>query len=178
MLSSSSGTRKTYAGAVRLFVAVRPSAAAVSHLQAHLGRVRTSSPEQWHVTLAFLGEVEDDSALQEGLAVVASMHEPFELRLRGSGRFGPRATWVGVAGQVDALRALARDVQDVCRDAGIELERRAYRPHLTVGRVDPALLAAYDGPAWPVREIELVLSTLGKRTLHTVRQTCPLAHQA
>ena len=44
---------------MRLFVQVRPSADAVDHLRAHLRGVRTSNPDQWHVTLAFLGEVDD-----------------------------------------------------------------------------------------------------------------------
>jgi 2'-5' RNA ligase len=177
MVTSSSGTRKTYAVPVRLFVAVRPTPAAVSHLRALLGTVRTSDPEKWHVTLAFLGDVANDDRLEAGLAAVASRHEPFGLRLHGSGRFGPRATWAGLAGDVEPLRALAADVVDACRRAGIALERRAYQPHLTVGRVDPALLAAYDGPTWPVREIELVQSVLGKRALHTVLRAFPLAGQ-
>jgi 2'-5' RNA ligase len=159
---------------VRLFVSVRPSAEVVSHLQAHLGRVRTAPPAQWHVTLAFLGDVDDDSAVQVGLEVAAGLHRPLSLRLSGGGSFGPRTTWCGVAGDVEALRSLAADVQDACREAGVELERRSYRPHLTVGRVDPRLLASYDSPTWQVAEIELVQSVLGKRAVHTVRRTFPL----
>jgi 2'-5' RNA ligase len=177
-MTSSSAIRETYAAGVRLFVSVRPDAQVVSHLRSHLGRVRTAPPEQWHVTLAFLGEVPDDAAVQEGLGAAAALHSPFSLRLSGSGTFGARTTWAGVAGDVDALRALASDVQDACRYAGVELERRPYRPHLTVGRVDPRLLAAYESPAWRVGEIELVQSVLGKRAVHTVRRAFPLGYQA
>ncbi|MDT7572163.1 MAG: 2,3-cyclic 3-phosphodiesterase [Actinomycetota bacterium] len=154
---------------MRLFVSVRPDAHVVSHLQAHLGRVRTSRPDQWHVTLAFLGEVADDVSLQ-ALEIVARVHAPFTLRLSGSGSFGPRTTWAGVAGDVDALRSLSRDVQDACRAAGVDLEHRAYRPHLTVGRVDPRLLSSYESPTWRVEEIELVQSVLGKSAVHSVRR--------
>jgi 2'-5' RNA ligase len=159
---------------MRLFVSVRPSAEAVTHLSAHLGRTRTAPPDQWHVTLAFLGDVDDDAAVAEGLAVVAALHAPFSLRLAGSGTFGARTTWAGVAGDIERLRALAADVQDACRGAGVELERRTYRPHLTVGRVDPRVLASYEGPAWNVQDIELVQSVLGKRAVHTVRRTYTL----
>lgn len=159
---------------MRLFVSVRPSPDVVTHLLAHLGRVRTAPPDQLHVTLAFLDEVADDAAVQDGLAVAASLHAPFALRLAGSGTFGRRTTWAGVAGDVERLRALAADVQDACREAGVELERRAYRPHLTVGRFDPRVLSSYESPVWQVAEIELVQSVLGKRAVHTVRRTFPL----
>jgi 2'-5' RNA ligase len=163
---------------MRLFVSARPSPVVVSHLAAHLGRIRTAPPEQWHVTLAFLGDVDHAASVEEALELAAGVHAPFSLRLARSGSFGPRTTWAGVAGDVDALRSLAADVQEACRAAGVELERRAYRPHLTVGRVDPRLLAAYESPAWRVEQIELVQSVLGKRAVHTVRRSFPLRHQA
>ena len=159
---------------MRLFVQVRPSDDAIRHLRAHLTGVRTSNPDQWHVTLAFLGEVESAEPLYDGLAAAASLHPPFRLSLRGGGSFGPRATWAAVGGDVDALRALAGDVEAVCRDAGVHLEDRAYRPHLTVGRVDRRLLSSYDGPGWDVREIQLVHSVLGNRAVHTVLRAFPL----
>lgn len=163
---------------MRLFVQVRPNADAVAHLAAHLRGVRTSPPGQWHVTLAFLGEVAAAEPLHAGLRAAAALHRPFDLRLSGSGAFGPRATWAGVSGDVATLRSLAAHVQDACRDAGVHLDQRAYRPHLTVGRVDPRLLASYDGPAWRVDAVELVQSVLGTRAVHTVLQSYPLGYQA
>jgi 2'-5' RNA ligase len=164
----------TYSARVRLFVQVRPSAEAIQHLRDHLPGVRTSNPGQWHVTLAFLGEVDRPDPLYDGLAAAASLHEPFRLSLRGGGSFGPRATWAAVGGAVEALRALAADVEVACRDAGVHLEDRAYRPHLTVGRVDRRLLSSYEGPSWDVREIQLVHSVLGQRAVHTVLRGFPL----
>jgi 2'-5' RNA ligase len=154
---------------VRLFVQVRPSGEAVAHLQAHLGRLRTGKPDQWHVTLAFLGEVDDADALHDGLQAAADLHPPFRLRLAGGGTFGPRTTWAGVAGDVDVLRSLAQHVQDAC-----DLEPRTYRPHLTVGRLDPRLLDGYEGPEFRVDELQLVQSVLGKRAVHTVLRAYPL----
>ena len=163
---------------MRLFVSVRPSPTAVAHLQAALRGARTSNPEQWHVTLAFLGDVPAAEPLYDGLRAVAALHDPFPLQLSGSGAFGRRATWAGVAGDVASLRSLAAHVEDACRDAGVQLEPRAYRPHLTVGRVDPQVLASYEGPVWQVAEVELVRSVLGQRAVHTVLATFPLGHQA
>ena len=163
---------------MRLFVQVRPPQPALDHLGAALRGLRTSNPEQWHVTLAFLGEVDDPGVLTAGLRAAAQLHEPFSLRLAGSGSFGPRATWVAVGGDVDALRSLAVHVQDACRDAGVALERRAYRPHLTVGRVDPTRLTAYEGPAFRVDELQLVRSVLGQRAVHHVLERHPLGPQA
>lgn len=162
---------------MRLFVSVRPSAEAAAHLRAHLGRIRTSPPDQWHVTLAFLGEVPAAEPLYGGLRAAAALQQPFALRLSGSGTFGPRTQWVGLAGDVAALRSLAGQVQDACRGAGVQLEARSYRPHLTVGRADQQLLPSYEGPPWRVADVELVRSVLGGRAVHTVLETFPLGFQ-
>ena len=164
----------TYSARVRLFVQVRPPDEALRHLREHLPDVRTSNPDQWHVTLAFLGEVDSPDPLHDGLSAAALLHPPFRLRLSGGGSFGPRATWAGVAGDVEQLRAAAADVEAACRVAGVQLESRAYRPHLSVGRVDRRLLSSYEGPSWDVREIQLVHSVLGQRAVHTVLQRFPL----
>lgn len=157
---------------------VRPSQQAVTHLREHLASARTSDPAQWHLTLAFLGDVPAAEPLYDGLRAAADLHEPFSLRLAGSGTFGRRGTWAGIGGDVLHLHALAEHVQDACRAAGLPLEARPYRPHLTVGRVDPRALTSYEGPSWRVSQIELVHSVLGQRAVHTVLQAFPLTYQA
>jgi 2'-5' RNA ligase len=85
--------------------------------------------------------------------------------------------WVGVEGDRTALTELAGAVARACRDAGVDVERRPYRPHLTVGRrgrPDPARLAAYDGPPWTAGEVELVASRLGPTVEHRVLDRFPL----
>ena len=60
----------------------------------------------------------------------------------------------------------------------MELERRRFRAHLSVGkrgRPSPQLLAGYRGPAWRASEVELVRSDLGRSVMHTVLQRYPLA---
>jgi 2'-5' RNA ligase len=163
---------------VRLFVSLRPSPQAVAHLAAALAGRRTSPPEQWHVTLAFLGEVSSPEILYDGLRAAAYRTPPFEPHLADGGSFkAARVVWAGLGGDLDGLAALASEVQQVCRDAGIALERRRFLPHLTVGktgRVDPSLLSDYRGPPWVMREIQLVHSVLGRTVTHTVVERFPL----
>ena len=158
-------------------MAVRPPLTAVEHLRAVLP-AWPSAPERWHLTLAFLGEVEDPHRLVPALAEVCTGRPPLDLRLAGSGAFGRGGpVWVGVEGDRAPLTALAGAVARACRDAGVEVERRPYRPHLTVGRrgrPDPALLAAYTGPTWTAGEVELVASRLGPPVEHRVLDRFPL----
>lgn len=163
---------------MRLFVAVALPPDVVAHLDAHLVRVRRRfpelrwvPPERWHLTLTFLGDVDPArvGALDERLARAAGRTTQHRLHLEQGGRFGQRVLWTGVGGQRHLLRRLAERTSAAARRAGLDVEDRPYRPHLTVARavrpVDlrPAVaqLADYTGPEWPVAAVELVRSTLG-----------------
>ena len=160
---------------MRLFVSLRPPPAALADLRARLPRW-PSAPERWHLTLAFLGELPGPQEVHEQL--LALRDPPFDLRLEGSGTFGRQGpVWVGVGGDVDALHDLQRAVAHAASAAGVELERKAYRPHLTVGRrghPSPAALSGYRGPTWRAEEVELVRSDLGRAVVHTVLERYPL----
>lgn len=161
---------------MRLFVSLRPPPEAVADLRARAQRW-PSPPERWHVTLAFLGDAEPEP-VHEALARRLRGRPAFGLRLEGSGSFGRNGpVWVGVGGDLPALRELAGRVAAAAGEAGVELERRSYRPHLTVGKrghPDPASLADYRGPTWRAREVELVRSDLGRSVVHTVLERYPL----
>lgn len=87
------------------------------------------------MTLRFFGEVKEDVAadLDAELARIAAA--PLELVLEGAGRFGEgseaRAVWAGVA-ENTALRALAAKCETAARRAGLQAEKRPYRPHVTL----------------------------------------------
>lgn len=161
---------------MRLFVALVPSAHALAELDAAVGEraadgVRWGRPDQWHLTLAFLGEVDDRArtGLCERLARAAARHPPPTLALAGGGHFGGRVLWAGVDGDKAGLRRLAESVRAAARRCGLPVEQRPYRPHLTLARARPgadlaplaARLAGFAGAPWTAEELHLVRSRLG-----------------
>jgi 2'-5' RNA ligase len=164
---------------VRLFVALTPPTAVVEELRAvteplradHPG-LRWVAPEQWHLTLAFLGEVGDATRpdLVERLGRVARRNLPLVLSLGAGGRFSGRVLWTRVRGESDAVSRLAASVQAAARRCGLPVESRPYRPHLTLARargddadLRPAVarLADFEGRRWTADELHLVRSHLG-----------------
>lgn len=130
---------------MRLFVALDLTdavRAAIAELLAGLkpttGAVRWVRPEGLHLTLKFIGHLGEESlpSLREAL-VQARTSEPVEMEFHGLGCFpnprSPRVFWVGVRGN-DALFDLARQIEAALEPLGIARERRAYAPHLTLGR--------------------------------------------
>jgi 2'-5' RNA ligase len=171
---------------VRLFAAVYPPAAALDELAAYLARVelpdlRLVPREQWHLTTAFYGEVAESGVaeLTQRLARAAERSAPLQLALAGAGAFPrPRAArqlWIGVAGDRTGLARLAERCAAAGRRAGLALEKRGYRPHLTLGRPRPApadlsavvaQLAEFAGLPFAVDSVTLVKSTLGASVVH------------
>jgi len=123
----------------RLFVAIRPP----EHIRELLidamddsADFRWQSDEQLHITLRFIGEV--DRPLGDDLADALSRIRThrFELRIHGVGLFEQRsggALWAGVEPK-EPIAALASKVQRVCQQTGLEAERRAFHPHITLAR--------------------------------------------
>jgi 2'-5' RNA ligase len=102
--------------------------------------VRWVRPEQIHLTLKFLGEVPDPQvpSICQSLDGLTS-HGPVDFEMTGAGWFGssrsPRVIWVGLAWPNAALEALQKDCESRMAAEGFPPEARAYRPHLTLGRV-------------------------------------------
>jgi RNA 2',3'-cyclic 3'-phosphodiesterase len=99
-----------------------------------------------HLTLKFLGERPEEALgpLAERLRAVAGGHRPLSLGLGGLGAFpnlrAPRIVWLGVA-QDPRLELLHHDVETGCEALGYPVEGRAFRPHITLGRVRRELAA-------------------------------------
>lgn len=97
-------------------------------------------PEDYHVTLKFLGETPRQllPRIEEALQEVAQRHVPFSLILEGIGSFGqpkrPRILWLGVQGELARLASLFRDVDEKMAPLGFGKEERPFRPHLTLAR--------------------------------------------
>jgi RNA 2',3'-cyclic 3'-phosphodiesterase len=104
--------------------------------------VRRSQLSGIHLTLAFLGMVDTSRVpeIQDRLQVGTSGVERFTVDIGGAGVFPspsrPQVLWVGIGGAArPQLLGLAAGVAAQLRQAGFELEERAFRPHLTLGRI-------------------------------------------
>jgi len=165
----------------RLFLAVHPAAAVVEELSAYIDprrdaepALRWAHPEHWHLTLAFLGAVDDDRAdrLVEHLAAVAARTPPFWLELAGVGSFphpgAARALWLGVGEGGGDLGDLAARCRSAAARVGIAGERRRFQGHLTLARSSRGLdarrwldvLSTFGPFRWQVTDFVLVDSEL------------------
>ncbi|MDB4906321.1 MAG: hypothetical protein JWO05_1105 [Gemmatimonadetes bacterium] len=131
----------------RLFVAIDPGVAvrdavfsATRSLRDAAPDVSWVSPEKLHLTMRFLGET-DEARVPELLGAmgdVAHSHRGMTLALGGVGAFPnfrrARVVWMGVAPE-PRLELLHHDLETAMVGCGYEVEGRAFRPHLTLGRV-------------------------------------------
>ncbi len=135
----------------RLFTALEiPSSAAMSLslLRGGLPGARWIDPENHHITLRFIGDIEGHVA-DEIANALDRVHRPgFELSLTGVGVFGsrkPHAIWAGVS-QSPALTALQYEIERICQRLGLPPDPRKFMPHVTVARLrnaDAGAVAAY-----------------------------------
>jgi 2'-5' RNA ligase len=91
--------------------------------------------EAFHITLKFIGDVQEPVAAELDEALAQIVAPAFELELSGAGYFGEgvdiHAVWAGVA-ENPALRRLARAHERVAREVGLKPEARLYTPHVTL----------------------------------------------
>lgn len=131
---------------MRLFCGVFPPAQVQRDLHAALeyaprgARLRWTSAERMHLTLAFLGEVStpDADRVRDALDLAVRSRSRFELCLRGLGGFPdlrrPRVLHIGVAEGAEALRGLAGAVGATLPEELRPPDADRFRPHLTVAR--------------------------------------------
>jgi RNA 2',3'-cyclic 3'-phosphodiesterase len=169
---------------MRLFVAIAPPPAVLDKLDALAAPLRAARPdlrwtsrEAWHVTLAFLGQVDSSAAarLLPRLERAARRHRMFRLAFSGAGAFPAPARanvlWGGLSGDRAALARLAQSVAAGASRAGAPPpdQGRRFHPHLTLARCPMpadvtelvAAMAGYQGQPWTADRIHLVRSRLG-----------------
>ena len=123
----------------RLFVAIRPPGAIRDLLIDAMddsADFRWQDDAQLHLTLRFVGEVERPAANDLAAALAQVRAPAFTARIAGVGRFEQRssgALWAGVEPRAP-LAALAAKVERACQAIGLEPERRAFHPHITLAR--------------------------------------------
>ncbi|MEH1016118.1 2'-5' RNA ligase family protein [Micromonospora sp. CPCC 206060] len=158
---------------MRLFVALYPPAEVLDHIFAEMDRllvgqaaandvnVRLVDRETAHITLAFLGDVDDDRLpeVTAALARAAARPAPYpaaptdaavppgadplrvtgppRLRLAGGGQFGEgghSVLWADIHGDVAALHVLAGRIRSELHRDGLPYDGRPFRPHFTIAR--------------------------------------------
>lgn len=172
---------------MRLFAALVPPDGVVDHLAEFLSprqeapeadAMRWTVPEQWHVTLAFMGDVAERHLddLVERLGRAAARRPALELTVAGGGAFPNAArakvlfAGVDAAGRDADLRHLAVGTRAAAAKAGADAEGGRFRPHVTLARIGRPVdvtrwlrvLEAYRGPSWRATEVSLVQSHLGE----------------
>lgn len=126
---------------MRLFIAIELPA----ELKQALGKLRCDLPdarwvpaEQMHLTLAFLGEMEEENAWRLRAELARIQLPPFTLALTGTGCFPhrqrPRVLWVGLAPEA-RLAQLAAAVQGAILACGLPVEERLFSAHITLARL-------------------------------------------
>lgn len=176
----------------RLFVALALSVSVrerLAALQSGLEGARWVDPENFHLTLRFVGEV-DEGAAEDVAAVLTGLRAPaFSLGLLGIGHFEkrgrPSAVWAGVVPN-PALDTLQKRVEAAVRRAGLPAESRKFTPHVTLSRfrgdVSGVAVARwiehvmpFGVEPFPVTEMTLFRSTLGHAgPTYNVEQVYPL----
>ena len=130
---------------IRAFVAVdlelqtvQRIAEAIDRLLPRIPGIRWLPPTHFHLTLKFLGDVDEAKVEPIAAALERDLYpfSCFTINAKGLGVFPdlkrPRILWVGLVG--DELNALASRVEKALVPFGFAAERRAFTPHLTIGR--------------------------------------------
>lgn len=159
----------------RLFVAIRlpgPVRARLLDLMGGVAGARWLADDHLHLTLRFIGEVDRHLARDVDSALSSVHHPGFSIALNGLGAFDrrgePAILWAGVTPH-EPLRTLHKKVDQALLRAGVEPDRRAYMPHITLARLPRGAgpVGAFversggiGGPAFPVGEFRLYESRL------------------
>jgi RNA 2',3'-cyclic 3'-phosphodiesterase len=137
--------------------------------------IRVNPAERVHLTLHFLGHlpVPEVEALPARLSAIAGRHHQFEVMVSGVGAFPglsrPQVLWAGIGGvEMPRLTALQADLGVGLHEAGLPVEERRFRPHLTLARIPRPLPAPARSAlrGWAIRWSDV---ELGKLTVTRVQ---------
>ena len=147
-----------------------------AELKRHKADVKWVRPGGIHITLKFLGNVEEQKIdeIEQAVRNAVEGLNAFTLSVGGSGVFPndrrPRVLWVGVKEGSSILVQLAERIENECAHLGFEKEKRKYSAHLTLGRVrsqkgigsiiEVMKTMGFEGESFKVSEILLMKSDL------------------
>lgn len=150
--------------------------------------LRWSAPEQWHVTLRFLGEVSEERALTVQTSLAGLRSGQVELRMDSFGVFAVKGILYASVEPSAELSALHQAVEGCVAEREVLPETHPFRPHITLARSKnatggktlqrlsrPALPAFGPGIRWIAAEMLLYESLLGAGgARYEVRSRVPL----
>lgn len=126
---------------IRLFTALEipdDVAAPLTRCQSGLRNTRWVARENFHITVRYIGEVDEPTASDIDEALAELKLRAFDVQVEGLGAFGhkhdQRAVWAGIAPN-EALMALNAKVERVLQESGLAPDKRKYAPHVTLGRL-------------------------------------------
>ena len=127
----------------RLFTALEipaPLAFSLSLLRGGLPGARWIDPENYHITLRFIGDTDQRTAAEVGAALERVDRPSFDLSLAGLDAFGGNKphSIVACVRASPALRELQSEHERIIQRIGLEPERRKFRPHVTLARIKGA----------------------------------------
>jgi 2'-5' RNA ligase len=133
---------------IRTFIAIEIPKTVISKIRelqdaikAYGFKIRWVRAENIHLTLKFLGDIEESKIVEiaEAVSKTAEEHSPISLKAKGIGVFPgikrPRVLWVGLAGQLEALVKLQTTLDENSIVLDFPREKRPFRGHLTMGRI-------------------------------------------
>jgi 2'-5' RNA ligase len=139
-------------------------------MQGGIPGARWMDPSQYHLTIRFIGDIDQGIARELALALDTVRFKPFKLRLKGVGIFGgntPHSLYAGVEDSAD-IRRLHDAHERHCQLLGLAAEHRKFLPHVTLARLkhpEPRALqrwvevhALYSTAAFEVNECVLFSS--------------------
>lgn len=103
--------------------------------------IRWIRAAQIHMTLHFFGSIaaEEVDRISKSVSPITTQTSPISLFLSEIGCFPhearPRVIWLGIDGEIEKLNSLHMSLERELKKEGFECEERAFKPHLTLGRV-------------------------------------------
>ncbi len=131
-------------------------------------RVRWPKPANIHLTLKFLGQVEESRTpvITESVKDMLKEQPKFTFSVRGLGAFPnfrrARVLWVGVNDNSDQLQHLVENIEAALIPLGFSKENRKFTPHLTLGRVKSSLSKSF------IRKLEQIDFAGGEVTVDEI----------
>lgn len=134
--------------AIRSFIAIDTAPevkAAIVEVEEKLrstdAEVRWESIDKFHITLKFLGNVDEAKlhSLENQLEEALGPFSAFTMRYQGVGCFPnqhhPRVVWIGAENEDGILTRIQETIEGVSESFGFQREERQFHPHITIGRV-------------------------------------------